>query len=624
VSDCSPKANQDGWLNTHCPFHDDNKISFGFNKRNGKWKCHAGCGNGDPIDFYACRMDITRQDAIKMLSDELKISFKRRLVAKYLYRNGSGKTIYKKKRYEPKEFLFKTKTKTGWEFGLKDANRVPYNLNKILKSRAVYICEGEKDADNLVKLGVTATTLDSGSSSRWLQQYNNYFKNKTVAILPDNDRAGQEFARRIAIELYDTAKLVRIIQLPGLKHKQDVTDWINDGGTKKELIGIAKNTKNIDIDELRYELELSQKFIELNRKYAVINVRGCVKILKEIFNPDTGRKDIVFMKPIDLAIEEKPNTIFNPNTDRKENVVDKWLKSPFRREYKKGIVFDPNKTSTPGWYNLWRGFAYSPKKGKWGKFRWHIKNVIADGDKEIAKWIIAWMARIVQDPGGRRPGTAIVLQGGQGIGKGLFATYFGKLFGDHFLHITNPKQITGRFNHHLKDALVVFGDEVTWGGNVKDAGILKTLVTEDTNLCEPKYVDPFTVKNHINLIFASNSDWAMYTEKDERRFAVFEVPDKKRDQKSYFQNIAKQMDNGGLEAMLYDLLYLDYSDIDLTVIPKTSSLLDQKLRNMHPVHRYWYYRLKEGTIINPNVKYQNYEKVSRFANKEMINRYRKG
>jgi hypothetical protein len=378
----------------------------------------------------------------------------------------------------------------------------------------------------------------------------------------------------------------------------------------------------VDIDEIRYELELSQKFSELNRIYAVINVRGSVKVLKEIVNPDTGRPDIVFMKVSDLAIEEKPNTIFNPNTGSYESVIDKWIKSPSRREYKKGIVFDPNLPWIPGYYNLWRGFAYSSKKGKWDKFRWHIKNIIADGDEEIAKWIFAWMARIVQDPGGRRPGNALVIKGGQGTGKGLFATTFGKLFGDHFLHITNPEQITGRFNHHLKDALVVFGDEVTWGGNVKDAGVLKTLTTEDTILCEPKYVDPFTVKNHVNLILASNSDWVIPTELDERRFAVFEVPDKMRDHKAYFKKIVKQMEDGGYEAMLYDLLNLDFSDIDLTVIPKTASLLDQKLRNMDPVHRYWYYRLKDGTTIGPNVKYEQYEKISRFANKTKIDGYR--
>jgi len=623
VNDCSPKANPDGWINTNCPFHDDNKVSFGFNKRNGMWKCLAGCGNGDPIEFYASRMDITRQDAIKLLSDELKISFNKELIDTYFYKNSSGKIIYKKERYEPKEFLFKSKTNTGWKFGLEDSNRVPYNLNNIKKSKAVYICEGEKDADNLEKLGVTATTLDSGSSSRWLQQYNGYFTNKSVAILPDNDRAGREFALRIAIELCDTAKLVRIIQLPGIKHKEDVTDWINNGGTKTALIRIVKKTEDVEINKLQYELELMEKIGELNRKYAVINVRGSVRILKEIVNPITNRPDIVFMKKSDLFIEEKPNTIFNPNTGNYESVIDKWLKSPSRREYKKGIVFDPNKSWIPGCYNLWRGFAYSPKKGKWGEFKRHIRNVIADGDEEIAEWIFAWMARIVQDPGGRRPGTALVFKGGQGTGKGLFATTFGKLFGDHFLHITNPKQITGRFNHHLKDALVVFGDEVTWGGNVKDAGILKTLTTEDTILCEPKYVDPFTVKNHINLILASNSDWVIPTELDERRFAVFEVPDKMRDHKSYFKKIVEQMENGGLEAMLYDLLNLDFSDIDLTVIPKTASLLDQKLRNMHPVHRYWYYRLKYGTTINPNVKFEQYKKESRFADETMIGRYRK-
>ena len=52
-----------------CPFHSDEHPSFSvFHSSDGKgwqWKCHAGCGNGDEIDFVAKHFNISRRETIK-------------------------------------------------------------------------------------------------------------------------------------------------------------------------------------------------------------------------------------------------------------------------------------------------------------------------------------------------------------------------------------------------------------------------------------------------------------------------------------------------------------------------------------------------------------------------------
>ena len=62
----------------------------------------------------------------------------------------------------------------------------------------------------------------------------------TSAILPDNDAPGLEHARIVAASLYGTADQIKIVKLPGLTTKGDVSDWLADGGTHAELVRICE------------------------------------------------------------------------------------------------------------------------------------------------------------------------------------------------------------------------------------------------------------------------------------------------------------------------------------------------------------------------------------------------
>ena len=140
-------------------------------------------------------------------------------------------------------------------------------------------------------------------------------------------------------------------------------------------------------------------------------------------------------------------------------------------------------------YNLWRGFGVRARPGKWDLFKNHIFEVIADKDPAVHRYIMAWMAHLIQHPGGPRPGTSIVLRGKQGTGKGIFVNHFGKLLGPHYLQVFHQSQITGKFNVHLKDALLVNADEAFWAGDKKAEGVIKGLITEPMIPIEPKGKD---------------------------------------------------------------------------------------------------------------------------------------
>jgi hypothetical protein len=203
---------------------------------------------------------------------------------------------------------------------------------------------------------------------------------------------------------------------------------------------------------------------------------------------------------------------------------------------------------------------------------------------------------MVQDPGGERPGTSIALRGPQGTGKGILVNTLGRLFGPHFLQLAQAGQVTGRFNGHLKDKVLVFVDEGFWAGDKQAEGVIKNMITEPFITVEQKGKDIIRVKNHVNLIIASNSTWVVPAGLEERRFFVLDISDKHQQDHQYFRAILDQMNNGGLEAMLYDLLRMDISGVNLRTFKQTEGLFEQKLYGMDTVEKYWFERLKEGTL----------------------------
>ena len=117
---------------------------------------------------------------------------------------------------------------------------------------------------------------------------------------------------------------------------------------------------------------------------------------------------------------------------------------------------------------------------------------------------------------------------------------------------------------------------------------------------EAKFQDAFSVKNNISVIFATNNDWAAPADLDDRRLLCIDVPEDHANDKKYFDAINKQMyEQGGREAMLYDLLNLDLTGFRPADVPKTEALFDQKRRSMDPDCAWIYSRLVDGGFYIP-------------------------
>jgi len=332
---------------------------------------------------------------------------------------------------------------------------------------------------------------------------------------------------------------------------------------------------------------------ELNETHAVIDIGGKCKVMKLFTDPDTELEDFTLSSPNDFRGFYCNRKVKTDEGYLPLGVV--WFNHPRRREFK-GLTFSPRVTPV-GYFNMWHGHAVEPREGDCSKYLAHVRDVIASGNKVIYEYLIGWMAHCIQKPD-ELIGVAIALRGSMGTGKGVFANGFGSLFGRHFMPLTQGAQLTGKFNSHMKDKVLVFADEAFWAGDKQAEGVLKALITEPSLVIEGKGENAFSIKNHLHFIFATNNDWVAPAGPQERRFFVLDVSEEKMQNHEYFAAIQRELDSGGREALLYYLQNYNLAGKNLRQFPQTAALLEQKLYSLTPVQKYWYAKLEAGSLPN--------------------------
>lgn len=177
-----------------------------------------------------------------------------RRAAVYDYATPAGKLIFQVCRFEwmtdegVREKTFRQRrpgTREGfWIWSVKGVEQVPYRVGDLMEAATrgslIFIVEGEKDADNLYNLGVPVTCNAMGAG-KWPEVLTPYFRDADVVILPDNDGPGRNHRDIVGKALHGVAKQVRVLDLPGLPEKGDVTDWLDAGGTIEQLYDLVES-----------------------------------------------------------------------------------------------------------------------------------------------------------------------------------------------------------------------------------------------------------------------------------------------------------------------------------------------------------------------------------------------
>jgi putative DNA primase/helicase len=239
-----------------CPVHDDKARSLSIktgNDGNAVMYCHAQCTTSDIVaaigltmsDLFATSKPPTTAEPSPAKAQG--VTTRPRLVKTYDYHDQHGELLYQVCRFEPKTFRQRRPIPTGdWVWGMGDTLPVPYRLPELIEAaahgRQIFLVEGEKDADALRDLSYPATTSPMGAG-KWKESYSEYLTGADVVILPDNDDAGRMHAEQVAASLTAHKAFVKIVALPGLPPKGDVSDWLATGDLDALHETIAKTPR---------------------------------------------------------------------------------------------------------------------------------------------------------------------------------------------------------------------------------------------------------------------------------------------------------------------------------------------------------------------------------------------
>lgn len=225
----------DGQYMARCPCHDDRKqsLSIGRGEKGVVLKCQAGCDTRDII----ARVGIKPRDLF--YDAEAKPTERPQIVAVYEYPNGVQKL-----RKSDKSFSWRRPDgKGGWIYNRQGVPHSLYVAGSL--GNVVFIAEGEKDADNLHRLGFDAASgADGAGPGKWRKEYTEQLQGRTVLIFPDNDAVGKAYAEETAAALHGVADHVQLCDLstvwPEIPEHGDISDLIALLGDEKACEAIAE------------------------------------------------------------------------------------------------------------------------------------------------------------------------------------------------------------------------------------------------------------------------------------------------------------------------------------------------------------------------------------------------
>lgn len=337
---------------------------------------------------------------------------------------------------------------------------------------------------------------------------------------------------------------------------------------------------------------------ELQNCFCLVNLAGEIRHAdrRQIQNAltDDTLIEVSFYKKQDGNLLMRRHLESLPIDSDVKKAIDNFLINPKTHMYDQ-VAFSPL-TLPSTTLNYWTGSTITPTEGDWKVLGAFILDIICDGDEKVYKYLICYLAHMLQKPE-EKSGIMIVLLGGQGTGKGTFFTLLRAIWAKTCLQINDVDQVLGTFNAALERNYIVCMDEALFSGDKKSLEKLKSLITEPQCRIEQKYQPSRTIDSYHRFFAASNNEHFAKVDKDDRRFLFLRVSDKYQGDLKYFEELHKEIASGTqLAAMVHDLLGLDLTTFNVRERPKTQEHLSQKLQSLEGFDRYWHELLQSGIL----------------------------
>lgn len=436
-------------------------------------------------------------------------------------------------------------------------------------STAIIITEGEMKAAMACDLGLSCIALGGVWSFRsnkhgigWLETLAEFdWKKRLVIIVYDGDVARNRNVsgalNALSEELFARGSRVEVGVLPKTIKHSETGDEVDKVGLDDYLIHEGLEKFKSAILDHALPMTAIEPLFRMSDRYCYVNT------LNSLYDFETD--NIIGSMSITnyFASELFNHVSYDPMVGQKmkrENIGRIWMEWPLRNNvqdltYEPGgeaiIIEDGQQLA-----NVWQGWGTEPKKGSVKPFLEFIDYLFGGVSEEHRKWLLQWLAYPIQHPG-TKLNQAVVVHGSQGSGKTMLGQLVGKIYGKNYLLIEQA-HLQSDFNGWMHGKQLILGDEISGTGSAehrKVADKLKHYITGSTISVNRKNREPYDLPNHCNFIFTSNHPDAFFLERDDRRYFIVKVPERRNNE--YYEKLIAWTDDGGIEAIHHHLLELD-------------------------------------------------------------------
>lgn len=322
---------------------------------------------------------------------------------------------------------------------------------------------------------------------------------------------------------------------------------------------------------------------------------------KSVINDEWAHRKVTYVgtkKEVDKETRELTEvvvTFYAPVAKIALEGVDTDLETRKPMKRWQDITFLPGKDTSIR-YNLFKGFDAEAKKGDISLFMNTMRKAFNKKELSIA---LDWFADMYQNPD-KKILWSIIAKGEKGTGKNTLEEMLGRglLRTENYFRTSDKEAIFGRFTGHLASNLLMVGQEIVWGGEHQYDSTIKELITETTRKLERKGIDATTVPNYSRLFMTSNADWVVPASgKAERRYFVIETNTGMITLEEWAK-LYEWYENGGREALMYEMTHRDVSNLSRVKAPYTKALESQLEESLYGIERFVYNLIDDGFVMD--------------------------